>query len=129
MKRLRVNIGVLKTQSSPTLLFLGATLIFACLPGCRLFEREPPYYCPPGCCAPTSNAFPASLRLRPMPHPFGPLTVRLAVASRHSIVTTSVARAFLPVFATSRGHDARAAFAAILYLPPKGSPCAPSRPM
>jgi hypothetical protein len=51
MKRLPVIIAVLKTQSSRTSLLLGATLIFASLPGCRLFEREPPYYCPPGCCA------------------------------------------------------------------------------
>ncbi len=58
MKRLRVIIAVLKTHSSRTLLLLGAPLIFACVPGCGLFERERPYYCPPGCCAPCQPCVP-----------------------------------------------------------------------
>ncbi len=57
MKRLRVIIAVLKAQSSPTFLLLGATLILAGFPGCRCFEREPPYY-QPACCAPCQQCAP-----------------------------------------------------------------------
>jgi hypothetical protein len=55
MKRLPVTIAVIKAQLSRTLLLLGAMLIFACLPGCRAYEREPPYYSS-GCCAPCQCA-------------------------------------------------------------------------
>jgi len=64
MKRLRVIIAVFKAPSSPTLL-LGATLIFACLSGCRAYEREPPYYCSPGCCAPCQPYQPAATTYAP----------------------------------------------------------------
>jgi hypothetical protein len=57
MKRLRVIIAMLKTKSSPTLLLLGTALIFACLPGCRAYDREPPYY-QPACCTPCQPCVP-----------------------------------------------------------------------
>jgi hypothetical protein len=63
MKRLWVLISVLKTQSSRTLLLLGAVLIVVGFDGCRSYEQAPYYQ--PACCAPCTPCQPAATTYAP----------------------------------------------------------------